>query len=502
MRYILITLLLVAGCAQNTEPKLRVVDGDILFYRQGTGQADWAQPVINASLGYVYLGFAVEPEESTHTADAVICWDRKGNKVWQFNLPDGHRANGGFTMNSAETHLYIGTDTRHANSKNPTAVYCLDAATGVQIWKTDAKKGFPKDVARINSGGALSPDETVLYIGAGGEVFEGESNDNRFFALDSATGKVLWIYTASHDDREQRPDLQALPDSATAGNGFWADPAVGPDGTIYAPCFNGILYAFNPDGVIKWKYESFYYDNGNIRSSAPSIWHEIWGGPALNADASVVYVGSNDWFLHAVDTATGKALWKFEACFNCSSTTETGEIYVNPIVGPDGAIYFDSEDNYTYAVNSDGTLKWRSSAKFDALTGNDEFVEDHDEQELAFLGSFMMLDDGTLIAGVDTGRHYLALDASDGSLKWISKIVVPWAPRKRTVEIRTEVAIDPVTNNIYGGTGSLGGLVVIEGSSPLNKTAPWPKTQKDNHCSGTFVRNVCRPSMLHVETLD
>jgi hypothetical protein len=24
-------------------------EGDVLFYRQGTGQADWAQPVINKS---------------------------------------------------------------------------------------------------------------------------------------------------------------------------------------------------------------------------------------------------------------------------------------------------------------------------------------------------------------------------------------------------------------------------------------------------------------------
>ena len=457
-------------------------DGDVLFYRRGIGETDWTAPAFSEKHGLFYLGFAFEPEETTHTSPGIICWDRNGVEQWRWEL---EQPTGGFLLNASQDRLYFGTFGPSLGPKDPGFVYCFNALTGEQIWKCDASKGLPADAKAFGSTPILSHDESVLFIGSGGEVWDDTPNDKRFYALDANTGEVQWIYTASHDDREARPDLQALPDSETAGCGFWADPALGADGTIYAPNFNGILYAFNPDGTIKWKYESFYYENGKRRPSSHSIWHEIWGAPALNADGSVVYIGSNDWFLHAVDTATGNLVWKFETCVNndCLDTTETSEIYVNPIVGPDGTIYFDAEDNHTYAVNPDGTLKWRSNAKLAALAGTGELPEEENGTELAFLGSASLLADGTLVAGVDTARHYIALDSSDGSLKWITKADPPWTT-KESVETREEPCIDPVTKNIFVGTGFLGGLMVIEGSSPLDTSAPWPKSRKDNRNSG------------------
>jgi len=469
---------------------LFAADGDVLFYRRGLGETDWTAPVFSEINGLFYLGFAYEREEQTHTSPGIVCWDRNGVEKWHWTL---EQPTGGFLLNAAEDRLYFGTFGPSLGPEDLGYVYCFNALTGKQIWKCDPSKGLPSDARAFGSTPLLSHDESVLYIGSGGETWEQTPNDNRFYAIDAETGVVQWIYTASHSDREARPDLQALPDSQTAGCGFWADPALGPDGTIYAPNFNGVFYAFNPDGTIKWKYESFYYEDGKRRPSSYSIWHEIWGAPAFNADGSVVYIGSNDWFLHAVDTVTGKLVWKFETCLNgdCLSTTETSEIYVNPIVGPDGTIYFDAEDNHTYALNPDGTLKWRSNAKLTAFDGStpDRYPSDLAGEEngtkLAFLGTATLLADGTLVAGVDTAGHYIALDSADGSLKWLTKMYPSWTPDS-SVECREEPCIDPVTNNIYVGTGWFGGLAVIEGSSPLDTSAPWPKNRKDNRNSGMF----------------
>ena len=455
-------------------------DGDVLFYRQGTGELGWICPVLAESTGYVYLGFAYESEEPTHTGSSVMCWDRDGNEVWTFPISNTNQPCGGFTLNAAEDRLYFGT------YEQPGHMYCVNALTGAVIWQSSTSLGWPSDTRRFGASPALSADETVLYCGSGGEVWD-PPYDQRFYACNALTGQLLWMYEASHDDRQERPDLQALPDSETAGCGFWPDPAVGPDGTIYAGNFNGILYAFNHDGTIKWQYETYWYDEatGDRRPSSFSIWHEIWGAPALNHDASVVYIAGNDWFVHAIDTATGQMLWKYECCFNCEATTTTAEIYTNPAVGPDGTIYVHSEDNYSYAFNPDGTLKWRSDAIYQALAGTDELaVEDETGWELCFTGSFTLLADGTLIAGVDTARHYAALNSSNGSLKWITKLNVPWSPDD-TVEIHTEPVVDPVTNRVYGGTGWLGGLVCIEEGSTLDYSAPWPRSQKDNRCSGS-----------------
>ena len=47
----------------------------------------------------------------------------------------------------------------------------------------------------------------------------------------------------------------------------------------------------------------------------------------------------------------GTLRWVFE--------TDGTWIETSPVVGPDGVIYFGSRNSYFYAVNPNGTLKWR-----------------------------------------------------------------------------------------------------------------------------------------------
>ncbi|MEM2374396.1 MAG: PQQ-binding-like beta-propeller repeat protein [Thermoproteota archaeon] len=108
-------------------------------------------------------------------------------------------------------------------------------------------------------------------------------------------------------------------------------PIIGPDGTIYFGTDNGYLYALNPDGKLKWKYEAGGYATL----------------PAIGSDGTI-YFGSGKYLYAISPDRTLK--WRYE--------TE-GQVASFPTISSDGTIYFGGMDNHTYALNPDGTLKWK-----------------------------------------------------------------------------------------------------------------------------------------------
>jgi outer membrane protein assembly factor BamB len=68
----------------------------------------------------------------------------------------------------------------------------------------------------------------------------------------------------------------------------------------------------------------------------------------------VVYVGSNDWNVYALDALTGSKLWSYP----------TGYRVVSSPAVANGVVYVGSEDWYVYALNArTGVLLWRYSTK-------------------------------------------------------------------------------------------------------------------------------------------
>ncbi|MEM2175649.1 MAG: PQQ-binding-like beta-propeller repeat protein, partial [Candidatus Micrarchaeia archaeon] len=70
--------------------------------------------------------------------------------------------------------------------------------------------------------------------------------------------------------------------------------------------------------------------------------------PAIGKDGTI-YVGSWDNYLYAINP-DGSLKWKFKTGDNVRSS---------PAIGKDGTIYVGSYDNYLYAINPDGSLKWK-----------------------------------------------------------------------------------------------------------------------------------------------
>jgi outer membrane protein assembly factor BamB len=84
---------------------------------------------------------------------------------------------------------------------------------------------------------------------------------------------------------------------------------------------------------LQWRFQT----QGAVRSS-----------PVLSN--GVIYVGSSDGSLYAIDAGTGKQVWRFDAGTAISST---------PAVA-DGLVFFQGFDNAVYAINSNsGALRWK-----------------------------------------------------------------------------------------------------------------------------------------------
>jgi len=150
--------------------------------------------------------------------------------------------------------------------------------------------------------------------------------------------------------------------SFETGDGIESSPAIGSDGTVYVGSWDNNLYAINPDGTEKWHFTT----GGLVRSS-----------PAIGADGTI-YVGSAEdsvvnginyhgtCVLYAVNP-DGTQKWRFV------TGGDIWGVFCSPAIGSDGTIYYGSGDynlsrgggTRLYAFNPNGTEKW----SFDA--GND-----------------------------------------------------------------------------------------------------------------------------------
>jgi outer membrane protein assembly factor BamB len=145
-------------------------------------------------------------------------------------------------------------------------------------------------------------------------------------------------------------------------------------------------------------------------------WQFHTNGQALSSPAisdGILYVGSSDHFLYALDAATSVLKWKFKT---------GGRITSSPAVAA-GLVYFGSFDSNFYAVDAiTGQLKWKfqtgGERRFAAthLHGSEPAAEIMPDPFDFYLSSPVVAD-GTVYFGSGDTNIY-ALDASSGALKW------------------------------------------------------------------------------------
>jgi len=256
-------------------------------------------------------------------------------------------------------------------------IYALDAATGTQKWK-------------FATGDVVHASPAV----AEGTVFVG-SWDSNFYALDAASGKEKWRFKTGEDhDIHNQEGLQASPivsegvvyvgcrDSnfyaidATSGQKKWAFNNKGSWVVGSAAAQNGKIYAATSDSGLLYAFEAKSGTPVQLMSSKK--W-PMFASPAIAG--SMLYIGSNEGKLFAIDLGSQKQAWVFstegsqkngaaytkadgtpnyEAAFagdfyddmvyGVQSMMSVGAILSSPVV-VENVVYFGSTDGNVYAVN-------------------------------------------------------------------------------------------------------------------------------------------------------
>jgi len=141
---------------------------------------------------------------------------------------------------------------------------------------------------------------------------------------------------------------------------------------------------------------------------------EVWSSPTVQD--GVVYFGSDDRFLYAVDIATHQLLWKFE----------TGDRVRSRPAVVDGMVYFTSDDNNLYALDSQtGGEGWR----FDLGSAVVPISRTNLVGRVDYAISSPVISEGVIYVGSANDWFY-AVDASTGQEKWSFK--VKWGPVRST----------------------------------------------------------------------
>ena len=241
-------------------------------------------------------------------------------------------------------------------------VYSLDAATGELLWRfeTENDQNLPPEVALVN------PPPAV----AGGVVYVDKAGGG-LLGLDAFTGEVLW-----KDETIYEEMLLS-------------------DGTLYIPLWRidgdssvNVRAIDERSGELRWEA------NVSRSSELPLLF-------PLTATGANVYV-SDDYYVHALDSTTGKLAWSFDA----------GDVVESPPGGSGGVVYLRSY-SAAYALDeSTGEQLWRYEVEYGGL-GRAPFIMD---------GVWALVDGGADVQALDAATGQPLWSYEDGYVNFISGV--------------------------------------------------------------------------------
>jgi eukaryotic-like serine/threonine-protein kinase len=236
-------------------------------------------------------------------------------------------------------------------------IYAVDAATGHGVWNISSNAQFKYTAAvgtQLLFFTADSPggsNSVMLGVDLKGDLKGSQPPwevDGFFFGNPiAANGLVFSGSLYGVDALRQDPNTaytqsvwSAATPSDNSGNNAQAVFAIAlVDNVIYAGTNGGSLYAFDASNA------DANLPAGAAAANAKMLWVYKTGGtifrPAAVANG-IVYAGSYDHYLHAVDAASGQRKWTFQ----------TGDVVKTaPLVSND-LVYFGSHDGTFYALDA------------------------------------------------------------------------------------------------------------------------------------------------------
>jgi outer membrane protein assembly factor BamB len=247
-----------------------------------------------------------------------------------------------------------------------------------------------------------TPYPQELLIGQDGTIYVGTTRE--FYAMYSNNGSVKWtldvggeknyastpvidfngtVYVGTADGY-----LYAIYPNSTIKweykiDGWVSAPALDKNGNVYFASRNSRVYCLSSNGSLKWSRKLTVFDNGPVIGDGGHIYlgprtdwtyayypngTEKWrtdipdseGMPCIAPNGNIIVPGRH-YYIMTLDHSDGNILWKYPLDDNYKRISPSA-------ICADGTIYFANCDEdifghkigYLNAVNSDGTLRWRS----------------------------------------------------------------------------------------------------------------------------------------------
>jgi outer membrane protein assembly factor BamB len=206
------------------------------------------------------------------------------------------------------------------------------------------------------------------------------SDDGYLYALDAASGSKNWkCHIGNNINR-------VLPNATTFTGNYWdymqSSPCV-ESGVVYVGSGDSCVYAVDAqNGGLRWKTRT-----GGIVRSSPCVYDGI------------VYVGSWDGFIYALNITNGSQVWAFDT---------HGNPYKNVQPSPravDSVVYCGGRNPYFYAIHAKtGILLWKHSF------------------ESSWVESSAAIANGIVYVGSSDLNQVHAFDAKTGTAVWTGSV--------------------------------------------------------------------------------
>ncbi len=198
---------------------------------------------------------------------------------------------------------------------------------------TGTKRWAFKTEARVTSSPAV--EAGLVYVG---------SYDGNFYAIDATTGLLRWKFRTKGERRFAGKHLHGYPPAGEVipdpFDVYLSSPAVW-RGVVYFGSGDGNVYALDAGtGRLRWKFKT-----GNVVHASPAL----AGG--------MLYIGSWDTWFYALNARTGRLEWRFKTGEDTQVHNQTGIQGTAAISG--GVVFFECRDAHVYALDArTGRKKW------------------------------------------------------------------------------------------------------------------------------------------------
>jgi len=274
--------------------------------------------------------------------NTMYCFnDTNGEVLWTYNA----NTNGYFTVGTAVAYGMVYEPNKDGN------IYAIDIATGKLAWK------YQGPGTMLFPGMPTVADGKVYVTSGQNATFGAEVGGSEFACLNAYTGQVIWkLPIEAFAPRESVAvaygKLFIIPGDVTTAVDAYSGSEYVVKGQIWA-------FGSNTTPVTDGNWPMFRHDavRSSIGTGGPSnltlVWKFATNGAVMSSPSiadGVVYVGSQDKNVYAIDAWSGTSIWNFTT----GGTIESSAAVAN------GKVFIGSDDGYVYALDAhDGHLVWR-----------------------------------------------------------------------------------------------------------------------------------------------